>query len=85
MMARIHPNNQKLRRLMTQHGLSRREVSLMLRKAVTGTGRTPAVDKWLASPGDSQNFRRMPDLELEVLELKLHLRSMGGAGEAPRK
>lgn len=69
-------NNDRLRELMKKHGLSRADVCRILNLAVTKGGQTPAVTKWLASPSDPGNYRAMPDLQLEMLEIKLGVREV---------
>jgi hypothetical protein len=70
-IARSGENNIRLREIMREYGLTRREVCELLHKAVTDTGQTPAVNKWLAKPTDLSNYRAMSDADLELLELKL--------------
>lgn len=73
-MKKPHKNNQRLKALMSEHGLTRKDVSELLGKPMPG-GRTPAVDKWLSPrPSGSEypdNYRPMPDSMLELLEIKL--------------
>ena len=54
---------------MAKYGLSRAEVCDVLNLAITKDGQTPAVNKWLAK--DDNNFRSMPDTQIELLELRL--------------
>lgn len=64
-------NNEKLRALMTKHGLTRTDVCELLHLSITKGGQTPAVAKWLSSPSATSNYRHMSDAYLELLELKL--------------
>ena len=65
-------NNEKLRRLMKKHGLTRKEVSELLGVSCTRAvvWRTPTCDSWMASE-DASNYRNMPDPMMELLRLKL--------------
>lgn len=63
-------NRENLRALMTEHGLTRREVC-----ALTHKGKS-AVDAWLTEPGKGWS-RPMPDAALELLKLKLSKRKKG--------
>lgn len=67
----FHPNNERLRELIKKHRLRRRDVASLLGKKTS-----VAVNKWLAPKSDPLNFRAMPDIELELLELKLGERKL---------
>jgi len=69
-------NNEKLRRLMKKHDLSRTDVCDLLHLSVTRQGQTPAVAKWLSSPEAVSNYRNMSDAYLELLQLKLGEREL---------
>lgn len=64
-------NNERLRELIKKHGLRRRDVAAILNKSSS-----VAVNKWLAPESDTSNYRAMPDIELEMLELKLGEREL---------
>lgn len=58
-------NNQQLKKLMSKHGLKRRDVTERLPDVSM-----QAVDSWLAKPG-AVGYRNMPTVCLELLKLKL--------------
>lgn len=68
-------NRERLMEIITEHGLDRREVAELVRV------KQEMVDRWLVS-NESKNHEDMPDMAIELLELKLALRvqsdSQGG-------
>jgi len=61
-------NREKLMDLMSAHGMERREVAELLRV------KRETVDHWLASH-ESKHSEEMPDMAIELLELKLKQRT----------
>ncbi len=57
-------NRDRLIELLADHGLERREVAEMLKV------KTDTVNHWLASH-ESHNYEEMPDMAIELLEIKL--------------
>ncbi|MCH9048535.1 MAG: hypothetical protein IH836_06280 [Proteobacteria bacterium] len=57
-------NRDRLIELLTEHELERREVAELLKVKVD------TVDHWLASH-ESHNYEDMPDMAMELLEIKL--------------
>ena len=73
-------NNQRLRRLMKKHGLTRRAVSNLLGVSCrynkqTYTWVTPTVNCWLAKPElrgrKNKGYNNMSNQMLELLQFKL--------------
>lgn len=61
-------NREKLLDLIAQHELDRREIAELVRV------RRETVDHWLASH-ESKHHEEIPDMAIELLELKLKQRS----------
>ena len=57
-------NRDRLMELLSDHELERREVAELLKVKVD------TVDHWLASH-ESHNYEDMPDMAIELLEIKL--------------
>ena len=57
-------NRERLMDLMVKHGLERREIAELVRI------KRETVDHWLAAHG-SKHSEEMPDMAIELLELKL--------------
>ena len=57
-------NRDRLMELLSDHELERREVAELLKIKVD------TVDHWLASH-ESHNYEDMPDMAIELLEIKL--------------
>lgn len=57
-------NVKTLRLIMTEHKLTRRDVSTLLSMSIS------SIDAWL-SPNSSARHRKMPDRMLELLKLKI--------------
>jgi len=69
-------NNERLRELIAKYKLDRENVAELLHLPLSKSGQSAAVNKWLSSPADPGNFRRMSDAMLELLELKLGEREL---------
>lgn len=69
-------NNARLREIMEANHLSRADVGRLLGKKILANGACPVVNKWMASPLDKANYRRVPDGVLELLEAKLELAAL---------
>jgi transposase len=61
-------NREKLMDLIVAHGLERREIADLVRV------KRDTVDRWLA-PHQSKHSEEMPDMAIELLELKLKQRT----------
>lgn len=61
-------NREKLIALITDNGLERGEVADMVKV------KRDVVDHWLAS-GESRHHETIPDMAIELLELKIKLRN----------
>ena len=61
-------NREKLIDLMIEHNLERRELAQMLKV------KSETVDHWLL-PNDIRNHEEIPDMAIELLELKLDMKS----------
>ena len=61
-------NRERLMDLMVEHGMERREVAELVRV------KREMVDHWLA-PHGSRHCADIPDMAIELLELKLKQRS----------
>lgn len=57
-------NRDRLIELLADHELERREVAEMLKV------KTDTINHWLASH-ESHNYEEMPDMAIELLEIKL--------------
>ena len=57
-------NRDRLIELLSDHELERREVAEMLKV------KTETINHWLASH-ESHNYEEMPDMAIELLEIKL--------------
>ena len=60
-------NREKLMDMMSQHGLDRLEIAELVRV------KRDTVDHWLA-PHESKHCAEIPDMAIELLELKLKLK-----------
>jgi hypothetical protein len=63
-------NNDRLREIMDEHGLGRRDVARLVNHRIAPNGQCYAVKNWLSEP-DMPAFRRMPDTALALLELRV--------------
>jgi hypothetical protein len=63
-------NRDRLITLITDHGLERREVAELVRT------KRDTVDHWLL-PVDSKNHEEVPEMAIELLELKLGAKQLG--------
>lgn len=63
-------NRDRLITLITDYGLDRREVAELIK------AKRDAVDHWLL-PVDSKNHEEVPDMAIELLELKLGAKQLG--------
>jgi hypothetical protein len=63
-------NRDRLITLITDYGLDRREVAELVR------AKRDAVDHWLL-PVDSKNHEEVPEMAIELLELKLGAKQLG--------
>lgn len=63
-------NREKLIALITDNNLDRREVAEMIRV------KREVIDHWLASI-ESRHHEEIPDMAIELLELKLKMRDEG--------
>ena len=61
-------NREKLIDIMVEHELERIELALMLKV------KNNMIDHWLL-PNESSNHEEMPDMAIELLELKLGMQS----------
>lgn len=61
-------NREKLIDLMIEHNLERRELAQMLKV------KSETVDHWLL-PNDLRKHEEIPDMAIELLELKLDMKS----------
>jgi hypothetical protein len=68
-------NRERLMELMTDHQLDRHEVSELVRV------RRDTVDRWLLS-NESRAHEEVPDMAIELLELKLRYGLRKGAAPA---
>ena len=64
-------NRERLMDLISQSGLDRLEVAEMVRV------KRDTVNRWLLSP-ESKSHEEVPDMAIELLELKLRLREETG-------
>ncbi len=64
-------NRQRLIDLITEHNLDRRQVAEMLKV------RREVVDNWLLS-NESRRHEEVPEMAIELLELKLKIAQQGG-------
>lgn len=62
-------NRDRLMSLISEHKLDRREIAEMVRV------KRETVDHWLMST-DSRHHEEVPDMAIELLELKLRARSL---------
>ena len=63
-------NRDRLMEIITEHDLERREVAEMLKV------KQEQVDRWLLS-NESKNHEEMPEMAIELLELKISLGMQG--------
>jgi len=63
-------NRDRLITLITDHNLDRREIAELV------SVKRDAVDHWLL-PVDSKNHEEVPDMAIELLELKLGAKQLG--------
>ena len=68
-------NRERLMEIITENELERREVAEMLKV------KQEQVDRWLLS-NESKNHEEMPEMAIELLELKLSLGMQGGQQDA---
>ncbi len=64
-------NRDRLMEIITEHELERREVAELLKV------KQEQVDRWLLS-NESKNHEEMPEMAIELLELKISLGMQGG-------
>ncbi len=63
-------NRDRLMEIITEHDLERREVAELLKV------KQEQVDRWLLS-NESKNHEEMPEMAIELLELKISLGMQG--------
>ena len=68
-------NRELLIELIAEHELDRREVADMVKV------KRDTVDHWLL-PNESANHEQVPDMAIELLELKIKLRQQEQAGKS---
>ena len=66
-------NRERLIDLITKYDLDRREVAELVRV------KRDTVDHWLAS-NESKNHEEVPEMAIELLELKLRVQAQDGSG-----
>ena len=64
-------NRDRLMEIITEHDLERREVAELLKV------KQEQVDRWLLS-NESKNHEEMPEMAIELLELKISLGMQAG-------
>lgn len=68
-------NRERLMEIISDNSLERREIAELLKV------KQEEVDSWLLSP-ESKNHAAMPDMAVELLELKMAMSASSGASEA---